>query len=90
MDDTDRNNFKREFDALATIRDELRLKAHLARKDIQDELSRLENKYRRVDEELGRATANAQAEVSRIGQDVKMLLVDLKQGYEAVRRRLSS
>lgn len=89
MEDTIRNNFKREFDALATIRDELRVKAHLARKDIQDELSNLDSKYRLVDEELTRAKANAQAEVSRIGQDVKSLLLDLKQGYEAVRRRLA-
>jgi len=90
MEDTVRSNFKREFEALATIRDELRLKAHLARKDVQDELSNLELKYRLVDEELGRTKAHAQAEVSRIGQDVKALLLDLKQGYESVRRRLSS
>ncbi|HTU62755.1 MAG TPA: hypothetical protein VMF89_30040 [Polyangiales bacterium] len=90
MEDSLRNNFKREFEALATIRDELRLKAHLARKDVQDELSQLEVKYRLVDEELGRAKQHAQAGASRIGQDVKSLLVDLKQGYEAVRRRLGS
>jgi hypothetical protein len=90
MEDTVRKDFKREFDALATIRDELRVKAHLARKDIQDELSELEVKYRLINEELGRAKTHAQAGVSRIGQDVKALLLDLKQGYESVHRRLSS
>lgn len=90
MDDNLRTNFKREFEALATLRDELRVKAHLARKEVQDELSQLEVKYRLVDEEFGRAKAHAQAGASRITEDVKSLLVDLKQGYESVRRRLGS
>jgi DNA-binding transcriptional regulator GbsR (MarR family) len=88
MEETVRSSFKRELDALATIRDELKLKAHLARKDVQDEIDQLEAKYRRVDEELGRTKSHAKAEVARIGDDLKALLVDLKQGYAAVRRRL--
>jgi hypothetical protein len=83
-----KTTFKRELDALATIRDELKLKAHLARKDVQDELVRLESKYRLVDEELGRATSHAASEAARIRAEVKGLLVELKQDYDAVRRRL--
>jgi hypothetical protein len=88
MEDTIKNTFKRELEALATIRDELKLKAHLARKDVQDEIERLETKYRRVDEEVQRTTSHAKEEVVRIGDEVKALLVDLKQGYASVRRRL--
>jgi hypothetical protein len=88
MEESIRNTFKRELEALGTIRDELRLKAHLARKDVQDEIDRLESKYRLVDEELDRAKAHAKSEVGRIGGDVKALLLELKQGYAAVRRRL--
>lgn len=89
MEETIKNTFKRELDALATIRDELKLKAHLARKDVQDEIVRLESKYRSVDEQLDRAKSHAASEVERIRADVKGLLVELKQDYDAVRRRLS-
>jgi prefoldin subunit 5 len=88
MEQNIKDTFKHELEALATIRDELKLKAHLARKDVQDEIDRLETRYQRVDEEVQRAKSQAKAEVSRIGDDVKALLVDLKQGYAAVRRRL--
>lgn len=88
MDETIRNTFKRELDALATIRDELKLKAHLARKEVQDEVNELEKKWRLAEEELERAKTHAKGEVGRIGQDVKSLLLELKQGYASVRRRL--
>jgi prefoldin subunit 5 len=88
MEQNIKDTFKHELEALATIRDELKLKAHLARKDVQDEIERLETKYQRIDEEVQRAKSHAKVEVSRIGEDVKALLVDLKQGYAAVRRRL--
>jgi uncharacterized protein YicC (UPF0701 family) len=88
MEETVKNTFKRELEALATIRDELKLKAHLARKDVQDEIVRLESKYRVVDEEFERTKSHAKSGVDRLSDDVKALLVDLKQGYAAVRRRL--
>ncbi|HEX6244281.1 MAG TPA: hypothetical protein VFZ61_25365 [Polyangiales bacterium] len=89
MEDTIKNTFRKELDALATIRDELKLKAHLARQDVRDELGQLEGKLRLAEEELGRTKAHAGAELSRMGQELKLLLVDLKQEYEAVRRRFA-
>jgi HAMP domain-containing protein len=88
MDDTIRTTFKRELEALATIRDELKLKAHLAQRDVQDELDQLEKKWRLAEEELERTKAHTKSEIGRIGQDVKALVQDLKRGYAAVKRRL--
>lgn len=82
-------NFKSELAALATIRDELKLKAHLARREVQDELERLEVTWGQVDEELKRATEHAKSDVQAIGQHARELLLDLKQGYESIRRRLT-
>lgn len=87
MEDTIKNTFRKELDALATVRDELKLKAHLARKDVQDELAELEGKLRLAEEELGRTRAHAEAELTRVGRDLKGVLVELKQGFESVRRR---
>jgi hypothetical protein len=89
MNTSETTDFKRELEALATLRDELKLKAHLAKKDLQDELERLETKWLGVDEELRRALAHAKGDLQSIGQSTRTLLLDLKQGYESVRRKLT-
>jgi hypothetical protein len=83
-------DFKRELEALATLRDELKLKAHLAKKDLQDELDRLETKWLSVDEELQRAKAHAKGDLQSIGKSTRDLLLDLKQGYESIRRKMTT
>jgi hypothetical protein len=89
MDTNPKTNFKRELDALATIRDELKVKAHLAKKEIQDELDRLEAKWLRVDEELQRAKAHAKEDAQSMSNSARELLLDLKQGYDNIKRRLA-
>jgi hypothetical protein len=89
MDTNAKTNFKRELEALATIRDELRVKAHLAKKDVQDELDNLETKWLRVDEELQRVKAHAKQDVQALSQSARELVLDLKQGYESIKRRLA-
>lgn len=89
METTIKSKFKHELEALATIRDELKLKAHLARQDVKDEIARLETKMLRADEEMGHIKANTKTEIERLGTDFKDLLVELKQGFESVKRRLS-
>jgi molecular chaperone GrpE (heat shock protein) len=89
MDTNATTNFKRELAALATIRDELKLKAHLAKKDLQDELDDLETKWLRVDEELQRVKAHAKQDVQTLSQSARELVLDLKQGYESIKRRLA-
>ena len=82
-------SFDRELDALQTLRDELKLKAHLAKADVKDELSRLETKWERVEQELKRSAGQMKQPLEALGQDAKSLVRELKQGYEGVKRRLS-
>lgn len=89
METSTRTNFKRELEALATIRDELKLKAHLAKKDVQDELEKLETKWLRVDEELQRVRAHAKQDAQALSESARGLVLDLKQGYESIKRRLA-
>ena len=89
MEQTLKAKFQHELDALTTIRDELNLKAHLARQDLQDEVRELERRLSLADEELGRVKAHTQTELERLGGDFRKLLVELKQGFESVKRRLS-
>jgi hypothetical protein len=89
METSAMTNFKRELEALATVRDELKLKAHLAKADIKDELDELEAKWLRVHEQLERTKAHAKQDVQALGQNVRELMLDLKQGYESIKRRLA-
>jgi hypothetical protein len=89
MEDTAKFSFERELSALQTIRDELKVKAHLAKADVKDELNRLEAKWERVDEELRRSAAHMKKPLENIGNDTKALVNELKQGYESIKSRLS-
>jgi DNA repair exonuclease SbcCD ATPase subunit len=89
MEDTAKFSFERELSALQTIRDELKVKAHLAKADVKDELNRLEAKWERVDEELRRSAAHMKKPLENIGNDTKALVNELKQGYESIKNRLS-
>lgn len=89
MEQTLKDKFQRELDALTTIRDELKLKAHLARQDVQDEIRKLESRLSLADEELERTKAHTKVEFDRLGANFKELFTELKQGFENVKRRLS-
>jgi signal transduction histidine kinase len=82
-------NFRSELDTLTAIRDELKLKAHLARADMRDELDKLEQRFRRLEERLPRDVAHVKAPLEAIGQDAKDLIHELKVGYEDLRGRFS-
>lgn len=88
MGDTSKMKFSREFDALVTIRDELKLKAHLAKADLKDELEKLESKWELVENDLRLTAKHAKEPIEAIGHKTTELLKELKQGYESVRERL--
>jgi signal transduction histidine kinase len=88
MEEAVKMSFKREMDALATIRDELKLKAHLAKADMKDELNHLEHRWQRLEEEVRRSSSHMKEPLEDIGQSAKDLLTELKRGYENVKSRL--
>jgi hypothetical protein len=89
MGDATNFSFERELEALQTIRDELKLKAHLAKADVKDEINRLETKWQRVEDELRRSAEHLKQPLANMGQDTKSLVQELRQGFESVKRRLS-
>jgi hypothetical protein len=82
-------SFKREFEALVTIRDELKLKAHLAKADMKDELNRLEKRWLRLEEELRREGSHMREPLEELNASAKELVDELKRGYESIKRKLS-
>ena len=75
-----------ELAALTTTRDELRLKAHLAKADAKTELDRLEKTWERVQEQAQRI--HAKDVVEDIEAGVRGLIEELKSGYERIKRDL--
>ncbi len=65
---------------LATARDELKLKMHLASKDLQDEWDALEEKY---DEVVTKAKLDETAE--GLGAAGSLLIDEIKKGYERIK-----
>lgn len=86
MEDSQILNFRRELDALATIRDELKLKAHLARAEAKDKLRDVERKWDLAEEQLQRAKAHAVRDTALLNRELKSLLSDVKRGLEDIKR----
>jgi hypothetical protein len=77
---------QRELDMLTAAREEIRLKAHLAKADAKSELDRLEKTWERVQEEAKRV--HTKGHVEDIEASVRGLIEELKSGYERVKRQL--
>lgn len=86
MDDSTLVSFRRELDALATIRDELKLKAHLARAEVRTQLNELERKWSLADERYAQAKSNAQRDLGTIQRELQTLVGDLKSGFQSIKR----
>jgi hypothetical protein len=83
-------NFQRELDAVRTIRDELKLKAHLAKSDLKDELARLEGRWDRLEQEVRRTASHTKEPLLTIGRKAQEALTELRQGYENIKRQLGA
>jgi lauroyl/myristoyl acyltransferase len=77
---------QREVGVLTGVREEIRLKAHLAKADARSELDRLEKIWERLEEEEQRVHVKGHAQ--EIEASVRALLEELKTGYQNVKRQL--
>jgi hypothetical protein len=74
--------FSKELDDLKTLRDELRVKAHLARADLNDELDKLETKWPAVEQaakNFEAATLEVSAQVEKAAREG---LGELRKAYD--------
>lgn len=86
--DNHQNTESSELESLQALRDELRVKIHLAATDVRDEYHRLEKKWERVDEELRRAARHTQAPMQVIGLKAKQIIAELQKSYATIRDTL--
>lgn len=82
------DELKQLMSRLRVQRDELRVKSHLLKLDLQDEWAATERKWEQLNQKLQRAEQEG-AEASReIGAAVKLLGEEIKAGYERVSKQL--
>ena len=82
------DEFNQLISRLKVQRDELRVKSHLLKLDLQDEWAATERKWEQLNQKLQRAEKEG-AEASReIGAAVKLLGEEIKAGYERVSKQL--
>ena len=82
------DEFNQLIGRLKVQRDELRVKSHLLKLDLQDEWAATERKWEQLNQKLQRAEKEG-AEASReIGAAVKLLGEEIKAGYERVSKQL--
>lgn len=73
------------FDSIKQMRDELRLRMHLASKETQAQFEDLERKWNEVQGRVGPA---AEKTAQNVGTALGMVFDELKQGYERIRKAL--
>lgn len=85
-ENTTLSDFKRELAALATLRDELKLKIHLAGAELRTQLDDLERRWSLADEQFQRVKEHMKQDSALVERKVALLLRDLKEGYQNIRR----
>lgn len=78
----------REYEDLKQVRDELRVKAHLAKADMKDAWDDLEAKWPRVESSLKRFEDQASKALDEFGSATRSLFRELRDGYQKMKKDL--
>ena len=84
----DSNFLAEERDRLLTVRDELRVQVHLAGAEARDRFESLEREWRRFEGRMAVLAGVAKDEASDVGDAARLLLDEIKDGYEHLRAQL--
>jgi SMC interacting uncharacterized protein involved in chromosome segregation len=84
------SRFKRELEELRTIRDELRVKAHLGRLEAEEKWSEVEARWEDLEakaKQIGRESGEALEDVRAAA---KLLAGELHETYKGIKKRIFS
>jgi hypothetical protein len=76
------------MDELKKERDELNVKAHLARSEVRDEWEKIEVKWERFNEKTHRVGHEASEVTRDVWTAIKLLSEEIKEGYQRIRQSL--
>ena len=82
---TERANWMNDVTSIRQMRDELRLKAHLLRADLGDQLERLEHEFKKVERDLEPVGEAVGATAKDLDASTRELLKTVRDGYVRIR-----
>ncbi len=82
------DELKQLMSRLRVQRDELRVKSHLLKLDLQDEWEAMERKWEQLNQKLQRAEKEGAEASHEIGAAAKLLGEEIKAAYERVSKQL--
>lgn len=71
-----------EMDRLRTARDELRVKLHLGRSEVQERWEKLEKDWHQVEGKLKLLRDESKGELEDVGEAARNLLKEIRSGYD--------
>jgi multidrug resistance efflux pump len=81
---------QRELDLLGQAREELKLKAHLAKAEAKTEFDRLESTWLRVQDEIKRIGEHSKESAQEVEATARKLLGELKTHYTRIKQDIES
>ncbi len=85
---SDQNLLDEERERLKTIRDELRVQIHLAGAELRDRFEEMERNWHRLEGRVAAVGETAREEAKDVGEAAKLLIDEIREGYEHIRSRL--
>ncbi len=76
---------KRELDELRRMRDELRVQAHLGKREMRARWEALEHTFDTLESKAKHTARAAEEPLQRIEKDLRKLAKDLREGYRQIR-----
>ncbi len=83
-----RERLEEEMQTLRTLRDELRVKAELGRLEARDRWEELERHWNELEGKLKVAGEAAREDAGEVGEAARLLLEELRKGYQHLKDRL--
>jgi hypothetical protein len=83
-----KRELQRELEELSAMRDQLRVRMHLAKADAKDEWHKLEDRWARLSGEVARTVHDAKKPAAEVGSAARSLLDELRRSYERIKGEL--
>ena len=76
------------WEQLKTTRDELRVRAHLARRELQDEIEEMEEKWQEAEKKFHRIQDDAIETTTEMRDSARIVMEEMSSAYERIKNRL--
>ena len=80
-------NLEETFDKLKQRRDELKVQLNLGKMEARDTWEDVEKNFQELETKMKGLRQQGEAEVDRMKEDIQLLMSDIRDGFDRVRKR---